>query len=360
MNMIKKWILCAGFAGGISCISAQTFNANYTTELQYNCKKTFNWVNLLRLEASLPVLKNGSLQCATIHVYESNKQHIIGDWQDFSNIEAENLAGSLAVLGYTQQFRKMSFFVGVRNVNEDYFTSPVTSLFTNSSCGIFPTISANYPLANYPLSALCVDYKLSLKHWNIQSTLYNGVGHSGFYGKENVFVIRPRRDGIFSISSLNYQSDVGSYFGGIALHNRLYRYNEEGERILEPQTKEEEARKKMNVAWWAYLEQSVYRNGEKRVDLLAQYSENRSVEVGCRRYAGVGAKISGFLLKHKENDLGLFVDYARYTYGKEIACEATWKLQLTDWWVMQPAFHWIKNDTGKYCAGVMRMTFKLF
>ena len=34
-------------------------------------------------------------------------------------------------------WKKARLFVGVRNVNEDFFTSDVTSLFTGSSCGIF-------------------------------------------------------------------------------------------------------------------------------------------------------------------------------------------------------------------------------
>lgn len=40
-----------------------------------------------------------------------------------------------------------------------------TSLFTGSSCGIFPTISASYPIANYPLAGLTVYFDVSFGGW---------------------------------------------------------------------------------------------------------------------------------------------------------------------------------------------------
>ena len=59
-------------------------------------------------------------------------------------------------MGYTQKFKNQSLFLGVRNMNEDYFTVPFTSFFTIISCGIFPTISIYYTIATYPLSSLSI------------------------------------------------------------------------------------------------------------------------------------------------------------------------------------------------------------
>ena len=352
--MLKRWILYLSFAGGNLCCSAQVVDAIYTTELQYAGKSKYNWVNLLRIEASLPV-KNGSFDIVAQHIYKVRKERIADDWQVFSNIEENNLPGSLAVLGYTQNLGSMSLFAGVRNVNEDYFASPVSSIFTNSSCGIFPTLSANYPLPNYPLSALCLDYKLQAGDWHFESSLYNGVARSGFGDKGGVFAFNPRRDGLFSISSLSYESNVGNYFCGFALRDRLYSGNVDGNSIQDsPLQAEEEVSKQMNVAWWLYAEQPLYKVDKKRIDLLAQYSENRSVTIGCRQYAGLGATFSTVTSEGRKRAAGVVVNYARFTYGFEVACEVTCKWQLVEHLSLQPALHWIKNNQGVYCIGMLR------
>lgn len=347
-------MLYIGFAGGVPCTSAQSVEMTYTTELQCSEKKEFNFVNLLRLDASFPI-KSGSFDVASIHIYKSNAKRIADDWQTFSNIEEDNLAGSLVLLGYTQSFRNMSLFTGVRNVNDDFFTSPITSVFTNSSCGIFPTLSANYPLANYPLSAVCLDYKLSVKNWKLETALYNGVAHSGFRKGDHVFMTHPGKDGMFSISSLNYQTNDGNYFSGVALHNRLYHTDGEGKQTPEPQ-KENSPEKKMNFTWWGYVEQTVVRHGNRHMDVLAQYSENISVTEGCKRYAGLGLLLSDYLWK---SQIGLFISHAHFSMGTETAIEVTWKVKLNKHLVVQPALHYIKNGNGIYMVSMTRMILTL-
>lgn len=135
-------------------VRAQWFSGEYTTEWQWDMQKETNWVNLLRLNLSVPVWKGkGALEAATLHVARTGES-IIEDWQGFSNIFADNQVASIAVLGYMHEWQNAHFFAGVRNVNEDFFVTDITSLFTNSSGGIFPTIASSYPIANYPLSGL--------------------------------------------------------------------------------------------------------------------------------------------------------------------------------------------------------------
>lgn len=99
--------------------------------------KNTNLINQLRLELSVPIGKGkDSFEAATLHVAKTN-DGIIDDWQGFSNINADNNFAMLAVLGYMHEWNSGHLFVGVRNVNEDFFTSDVTDLFLNSSEGIF-------------------------------------------------------------------------------------------------------------------------------------------------------------------------------------------------------------------------------
>lgn len=172
---IMPLILAVAYCVGVQ---PQSFGGCFTTEGQYAVRGSANWVNLLRLDFSMPLAHGaGSVEAATIHAFKTHAP-IVGDWQTFSNIETSNLAAAIAVLGYRHAWRNASLFVGVRNVNEDFFTSPLTSLFTNSSCGLFPTIAASYPIANYPFSGLTLYMDVGRAGWLFRNSVYNGVGHN--------------------------------------------------------------------------------------------------------------------------------------------------------------------------------------
>ena len=88
---------------------------------------------------------------------------------------------------------------GVRNVNEDYFTEGNSTLFLNGSDGIFPTIAANYEMANFPLSGVCPIHAVYAhnKGFKAQFSLYNGV--AGELADGSTFRFRPRRDGVTAL-----------------------------------------------------------------------------------------------------------------------------------------------------------------
>lgn len=200
------------------CGLAQELQVSYTTELQSDFKQGSNWVNLLRLDFTHSLGKHTTLQAATISTARTRAESLADDFQTFSNIEEENHPLALATLGVQQQFGHSSLFLGIRNLNEDYFTSPATSLFTNSSCGIFPTLSADYQIANYPVASVGLHYELQFTRWSLQASIYNGKGYYRFAGKENVFRFCPQQDGILSVTSLNYQHHDSNYHVGFALY----------------------------------------------------------------------------------------------------------------------------------------------
>lgn len=132
----------------------------FTTEQQVTQQGKYNFANQLRLSASLPIGKRLSLDIASLSFFMTSKESIGGDLQTFSNLDADNIPLALSMCGLNWDINDSHMvFAGLRNMNEDYFISPVTSLFTNSSCGIFPTLSANYEIANYPLASMGVHYK---------------------------------------------------------------------------------------------------------------------------------------------------------------------------------------------------------
>ena len=104
----------------------------YTTEMQTDFRKGVNWVNLLRADFSCSLGRGFQLDMASISISETRSEPVVADLQVFSNIEEENLPFAPAVLGITYSKGNSTLFAGIRNVNEDYFTSACTSFFTNS------------------------------------------------------------------------------------------------------------------------------------------------------------------------------------------------------------------------------------
>lgn len=317
---------------------AQLFRGEYTTEWQWNLKRKTNWVNLLKMNLTLPLWDHrGTFEASTIHVAKTDES-IIDDWQTFSNIEEENNRAAIAILGYMHEWRECRLFIGIRNVNEDFFTSEITSLFTNSSCGIFPTISASYPIANYPLSGLTIHFDVSKGGWVFKNSLYNGVGYNGWTHHDHPFLIRPKKDGLFNMSQLEYSYHSGHYFAGTAIHSRHFLTDEEGN-ISSP----EESISKTSCAWWIYAEQSIWSAGETCVFCMIQYSENTDRENGCYRYSELGCAY-----KDRCNQCGLSGQYARFRQDSEYSLEVTWKRLLNKSLALQPTFQYITNGKGRF------------
>lgn len=319
-------------------LQAQIFSGEYTTEWQWNFNNKTNWLNQLRLNLSIPVGKgNDSFEAATLHVAKTNET-IIDDWQGFSNIEADDMFAAIAVLGYMHEWKSGHLFVGVRNVNEDFFTSDVTSLFANGSGGIFPTISASYPIANYPLSGLTIYFDVTKGGWTFRNSIYNGVGYNGWKHNNNPFIIKPKRDGIFNMSQLEYQYPKGHYFAGAALHTRHFKIDDEGEMATS-----DDATNNTTCAWWIYGEQTIWSVDDKNISAMLQYSENTNHSNGCYKFAEAGCAY-----KDSKNECGISAQYARFNQGTECSLELTWKRQLTESIALQPYFQYINNKNGDF------------
>ena len=354
---MKDIVLVFGLmAGGILPAVAQTFGVSYTTEVQYAPGNgRANWCNLLRTDFSLPVYSGGEFSAATIHVYKANPERVVDDELTFSNIEEQNNKLAIAVLGYTQRIGVSSLFFGVRNMNEDYFTSPVTSLFTNSSCGIYPTISTNYPIANYPLSGLCIDYKGRFGQWNVKGSLYSGVGYNGWSRDNNPFIVDPEQDGFWGLTELNYQTNDGSYFCGVSLHNRLFMYDAYAEQ--EDENVPTQTPKKTSVTWWGYTEQRLWAEAGHEVNLLVQYSENSSADNFCKRYVGLGATWSHQDSRQRQHDAGVVCSAAQFCKANEWTTEITYRYQFRPDSFVQPAIHLIRNSAGFHSVVMLRFSY---
>ncbi len=281
------------------------FGVEYIAEGQTDMHGATKAVMYLHLAASLPMDRFAYFDVATISVISTNVEPLVDDLQGFSNVDAENVPVRLAVLGLRFPIReKHTLFVGIRNINEDYFTSDVTAFYTNSSCGVFPTISANCDIANYPYAAPCVHYRYESDHWGLNASAY----HNGYLITQTEYHYLPET------------TFAGSLYGGACAD-------------FTPATVKETGCPQGTL--WAYLEQSL----SSRLSLIAGYSHAFGRELECTDFAGLGLH---FRLKNTE--LGFFSDYARMTDASEFATELTAKFSFAHYCYLQPSIHMIATD----------------
>ena len=330
MLTLALFLLCGNI------LFAQRVGMEYVSELQTNFKGDYNFVNLLKLNGDLPFSDNVRFRLSTISVARTNDESIANDMQEFSNIDVENIVLAFSVAGVEWDVDEHNTFLfGVHNVNEETFSSDVTSLFTNSSCGIYPTLSFNYPIANYPVASVGMHFVHSDERFGFVGALYNGIGYNAFTGRNNVFRFCPKSDGLFAISQGEYKYRDSHYFLGGCLH-----YGElddiEG--------------KSARPTLWTYAEQKVTNS----LTLLGGYSHAFHSSSYCRDFAGLGGRL---IIKNAE--LGLFSDYAHFEDVDEWATELTCKIPISEHVYVQPTAHFISKDTEHFVVGVLRLGVEL-
>lgn len=347
-----------------------TTEIQYTTELQSDFGKQVNWVNLLSLRGVVPteslgLWDNGQFEAQSISIYKTSRQRIAADLQIFSNIEEDNLPIGPFILGYTQYIGKAVLFGGLRNVNEDYFTTSYASLFTNSSCGIYPTLSANFTLANYPMSAICLHMEYNLNNrMQIKNSLYNGKAYLPFKQESSVFTVAPRRDGILDIAQLSYTSSTryyGNYVLGTVVHSGG-RFSDDSapEKTTRAEALEQYAssqKMRVNYAVWLSAEQAIFQQDNRSVGLFGQLSFAPADRNDCHRYVAAGCIFKGFISSSKQDLIGLVISHAAFEEAKETTMEITWNYPVADYLEIQPAFHFIKTGNDLYNIGMLRLIY---
>jgi len=326
------------------------FDIDYTTELQYNFEDKYNWVNLLSLELDINVWKNGSLNLQTISTFKTSKERIIDDLQVFSNIEADNMWVNLYLAGYTHTFDSITLFGGIRNVNRDYFTSEYTAIFTNSSCGFYPTASANFSLPNYPFSAMCLHSEFSFSNKiKLKNSIYNGTGRQIFQSG-SFFSVNPSRDGVLDVFQLSY-APKSKYYGFYSVGGVLGIGKGSDIRNSFPGQKY----RNVNYSLWGNVEKCIFKVNKREAGFLLQGSFAPESQNYCINYVGAGAILTGFISPKKRDYLCLFINRAVYHEIAEVAAEFTWQYAITPRIMIQPAFDYILTGKEQHVVALMRV-----
>lgn len=321
-------------------VSAQRveWDVTGTTEGLWNITdgKT-GWCNLLEANAGIRLWKGAGLKLGAISTYGVNLP-VANDLQAFSCLDAgPNKVFRLIQAGISQEIGShFLIYAGLRNIDMDHFTTPFTSLFTNASHGNFPILSANFPLATYPLAALCLHTEYSpTEGLLLRESVYNGVASDRL---NRQFRVRPSQDGFFNIGSLSY------FIGEEEHHHGHYTI---GYALGSSPTEEEPNRKTFNYALWSLVEQPFVHIGQSHLAGIFQGGLSPKRQSECRGYWGAGLILSK-VSKH-DYQFGIMVNRAFYANDRETDVELTGSFPICRYLTLQPAIHCI-NTNGSYTA----------
>ncbi|MCL2414237.1 MAG: hypothetical protein FWC94_03175 [Bacteroidales bacterium] len=358
--MTKKKIVATFFLALVCVVvpkAQPNFGVEYITDFQTNFGRNYNWSNLLHLSLEIPSetinkrWTNGRFLIQSRTAYHLFERGVIDDLMGYNNILGERIPFSLAMLGYQQQWGRFSVFFGVRNINQDYFTDPYMSLFTNSTPGMLPTLSFNFPLADYPFSAICLHAEFQITdNWLLKTSLYNGIAHNPQKKPLRSFRLNPRNDGIFSISEIVYtQNRIGQgiYSFGVAAHSS----------------------RRMRPSFFAEIEQSIFKNEQHEMGFILQAGYSHiatSLELNdglngdskCKSILGIGLYFRGLFGKDR-CAFGVNFNTANFVGISERALEITWRYQWFERLAIQPAFHVVRTGSQTGTVGMLRFIFTL-
>ena len=354
--MMKKTLLTAILLATILAAPAaekRTPSITYTTEGLWNTTSGHaNWINILNASHEFTLWRGGSLDIDLLAVNNlrdsQGKGSVADDLHIFSAIEDESVELSLFEFGITHHFGASILSIGVRNVNKDYFTSPWNSIFTSSVGGLYPSLSDNFPISDSPLSAMCLHSELFLtKRLVWKSSLYNGVASNKW---DEVFNVRPKRDGVFSITEFSYTGPEGTYWGNYHL-GIAYGHTPLPEEVRSGGGKH----KKYNrESMWILVEQPLYISHTDNHQLTMLLHGGWAPKSSCELYGAVGLIWRGIL--SEQDYVGLLYDRSLYSTGYETEIEFTYAYP-TRFGTIQPALHRVFTHTSAYTIAMAKVVF---
>lgn len=319
------------------------FEVNNTAELQYNLtnkhEKDVKYVNLLTLDTSLKTnkwWKGGLFDIAFWSTGRTYSHNIAHDILTFSNIEEDNFWLVCSKFGYQQTIGDFTLFAGIRNMNLDYFISPYSSFFTNSSAGIFPTISINYVVPNYPVGAFGLHAEYTKDKVNIKSSFYNNLNN---INKKLVFKFHfnPEKYGWQNITQLAYTPTDDFYAGGIIM-DKL-------------------PGNPLKYSLFILAEQSVAKVSKRNIGFIGQFGYAPKKNNYCYTYYGTGVVADNLFQRDNKDTLGLIAFRANTIQGSETAMELSYMYVVNRYVAVQPAFHYIHRHKFDTMVGLLRGTF---
>lgn len=278
--------------------------------------------------------------------------NVTGDFQTFSNIDAENHV-ALYEAWYCQHFfdDKFSVIFGQLDMNADFSISDNAMNFINSSFGVIPTLSLNNSLSIFPLLSLGAGLKLKFwKKFAFQTAVYNGNSGDFTTNPNAVNWKFSKSYGYYSISELHLYNkkdtiSTGTYKFGFFYHSGQY-YKWENVDTLA-----------CNYGFYLIADQmlipkdAMYENGLNGFVQASFFPSDRNF---LTLYLGGGLRYHGPWKKRKYDDFGIAFAYSNVSdkyvnlspdilLRHETAIELMYSYRFNENIRVQPEFQYVIN-----------------
>ena len=292
--------------------------------------------------------KGGSffINGATIHG-TSSSENFAGDLQVASNIDAGTYV-YMHELWFRQEFEKISFTLGLQDLNAEFMVTENGAEFINSSFGVPPTISGNIPVPIFPLTGLGVSAK-----WNInemfswQNAVFDGCQNPFEHNPHNLQWNFDENDGLLLMTEFHantqFKNFDGMYKVGGFYHSGVKEFD------YESRTMDYVFRH--NYGFYALIDQTLMYNEAKKqkIGVFSQAAFSPKHKNEHAYYFGFGANYYGIFSKKGKDVLGLAVahlDLHRTSHKHETTIELYYKYQINDNIAIQPDIQYIINPSG--------------
>lgn len=280
---------------------------------------------------TLNLWEGGQFFSYLLNNHGNSLSSLIGDYQIANNIEAESHT-RLYQFWYKQNFENWSILIGQHDLNSVFAITDTGSNFINSSFGIQPDLSTNFPASIFPLATLGV-----VLEWNIGKNIkFNNAIYDGDPGTEsgnpNSLTFKlSKTDGALIINEiqiylLNKEVNEGIYKIGLWNHTQNKAINNKG----------------YNSTHGVYFigDQNIFQNSLKNINVFTQIGVSLSPINPVKSYIGSGLWLQGFNQKRALDGMGIaiaknnFSEFYKTQFSEKIENEIA--IELT--------YDWVKNE----------------
>lgn len=284
----------------------------------------------------------------------------VGDISGASNIAGYDTL-RLQEFWFQQTFWSMraSLKVGLIAADAEFFTSDTSSLFINGTFGAFTLVGANLPNPPvYPMAAPAVRFLIQpISQFYFQSGIYYGNTGAQDQNRNGLDFDFDGRDGALIFSEAGYLYNqapgdrglVGTYKLGSFVHTAGFADWQTG------------ANKGANYGFYGVADQEIYKHGGKVISAFMRGGGAPENVNTVDWYVDGGFNFSGFVPGRLLDTAGIALACSSFShdfsdaqvssgtraYNTESVLEATYKIQVSPWWTVQPDFQYIFSPSGE-------------
>lgn len=303
--------------------------------------------------------ENGTLFFYGLSNHGVNPTEYVGDLQTTSNIEAFE-STRVYEIWYEHAFADGAFalLVGLHDLNSEFYTSDYAGLFTNSSFGIGPNISANVPVSIFNVTAPAVRAKAEISsNVTVLAAVYDGDPGDPEENYDGLHItIDPDKEGLMHIAEIQFNfgavedSDPTTVFrAGAWYHSGDFEKFKTGETVSG------------DSGFYATMDHALYRGAERQgLGIFAQIGFAPADRNEVPLYIGAGINYTGLIPGRNNDTLGLGVAYAKISQDlidvekeadgiertHETAIEVIYNAPILPWLTIQPDYQIIQNPGG--------------